>query len=125
MKTNKTMNIISWVLLILPSLMLIMSAAMKLTKAEELVKAFASSGLADLIQVIGFVELLSVTLLLIPKTYKLGFLLITGYLGGAISIELFGGQFPTAAVLLSVIWVGVFLRNKSMFLNQPDNAITK
>lgn len=110
------MTIISWTLLILPSLMLLMSAGMKLSGAEPLASAFEAMGLGKLLQVIGAVELLSVALLLIPKTYKIGFLLITGYLGGAMSIELSGGQFPVAGVVLAVIWVGVFLRNKAMFL---------
>ena len=120
MKTNKVAKIVSWVLLILPSLMLLMSAIMKLTGAEELVKAFEAIGIGHLLPVIGVIELISVVLLLIPKTYKLGFLLITGYLGGAFSIELAGQQFPMAAVLLAVIWIGVFLRDKRMFVNAPE-----
>ncbi|MBI3136221.1 MAG: DoxX family protein [Bacteroidetes bacterium] len=121
MKT-KTQTIISWVLLILPSLMLLMSSAMKLTAADELVKGFEAMGLGKLLQVIGVLELVSVVLLLIPKTYKIGFLLITGYLGGAMSIELAAGQFPMAAVLLSVIWIAVYLRNKQMFLNGSEST---
>lgn len=116
MKTNKTTNIISWILIILPSLMLLMSAFMKLSGAEELVVAFNVMGLGQLLAAIGVIELIATALLVIPKTYKIGFLLINGYLGGAICMELAGGQFPVAAVLLSVIWIGVFLRDKAMFV---------
>ncbi|MBK6951561.1 MAG: DoxX family protein [Crocinitomicaceae bacterium] len=116
MKTNKTTTIISWILIILPSLMLLMSAFMKLSGAQELVVAFQAMGLGKLLAAIGVIELIATALLLIPKTYKIGFLLINGYLGGAICMELAGSQFPVAAVLLSVLWIGVFLRDKNMFL---------
>jgi hypothetical protein len=96
--------------------MLLMSAFMKLSGAEELVVAFNAMGLGKLLTVIGVIELIATALLLIPKTYKIGFLLINGYLGGAICMELAAGQFPVAAVLLSVIWIGVFLRDKAMFV---------
>jgi hypothetical protein len=120
MKKNKTITIISWVLIILPSLMLLMSAFMKLSGAQELALAFEAIGLGKLLATIGVIELISTVLLLVPKTYKIGFLLITAYLGGAISIELAGGQFPVAAVLLAVIWIGVFLRDRTMFLQAAE-----
>lgn len=115
--STKTTRIISIVLMALPSLMLIMSGIMKLTHAEPVVTGLTKAGLGSLITFIGILELLSVALFLYPKTYKVGFLLLTGYLGGALCIELAGAQPPTAAVILAVIWVSVFLKNKSMFLN--------
>lgn len=116
MKTNKTITIISWILIILPSLMLLMSAFMKLSSADEMVKAFTVMNALHLLPILGTIELVSVILLLIPKTYKIGFLLVTAYLGGALATELLGGQEPIAAALLAVVWIGVFLRDKGMFL---------
>lgn len=121
MKTNKTITIISWILIILPSLMLLMSAFMKLSGAEELVKAFTAMGALHLLPILGTIELVSVLLLLIPKTYKIGFLLVTAYLGGALATELLGGQAPVAAALLAVIWIGVFLRDKNIFLTGSNS----
>ena len=117
MKTNKTTTIISWVLIILPSLMLLMSAFMKLSHAEQMVVNLTAAGFGNLITFIGLIELVSVVLLLVPKTYKLGFLLVNGYLGGALCVELAHGGAPVAAALLAVIWIGVFLRDKNMFLS--------
>jgi hypothetical protein len=65
---------------------------------------------------IGIIELVSVALFLIPKTTKLGFLLLCSYLGGAICMELASGQPPMAAIFLALIWFSVFLRDPSMFL---------
>jgi sorbitol-specific phosphotransferase system component IIC len=109
---------ITWIILMaIPSLMLVMSAAMKLIGAEEIVAALTKGGFGPYIKLIGIVELLSVVLFIYPKTYKLGFLLLCSYLGGAIAIELASGQPPVAAVLLALAWTSVFLRDRSMFLS--------
>src|SRR6266403_4004410 len=111
---SKTTRIISIVLMVIPSLMLIMSAVMKLAHAQAIVEGFVKSGLGNYITLIGIIELVSVALFLIPKTTKPGFLLLCSYLGGAICIELAGGQPPMAAIFLVLIWTSVYLRNKSM-----------
>ncbi len=113
---TKATRITSYVLMALPSLMLIMSAVMKLSHAQQIVDGFSKSALINYIDLIGGIELISVILLWIPKTQKIGFLLLNGYLGGAMSIELAGGQFPNAAVLLAVLWIGVYLKERVMFV---------
>jgi len=112
----KTKRIISIILMIIPSLMLIMSGIMKVTGAEQIVTGLTKAGLGNIITLIGVIELVSVTLFLYPKTYKIGFLLLCSYLGGAMCIELAGGQPPMAAVFIAIIWISVFLRDKSMLL---------
>lgn len=117
----KTKRIISIILMIIPSLMLIMSGIMKLTGAEQVVTGLTKAGLGNLITFIGVIELLSVALFLYPKTYKIGFLLLCSYLGGAMCIELAGGQPPIAAVFIAIIWISVFLREKNMLLPTAEN----
>lgn len=116
---TKATRITSIILMALPSIMLVMSAVMKLSHAQQIVDGFSKSALINYINLIGVIELISVVLLWIPKTYKIGFLLLTAYLGGAISIELSGGQFPTAAVFLAILWIGIYLKDKAMFLQTP------
>jgi hypothetical protein len=94
-----------------------MSGVMKLTHAEQIVTGLTKVGLGSYITLFGLIELISVALFLYPKTYKIGFLLICSYLGGALSIELSTAQPPTAAIILAVVWIAVFLKNKAMFLN--------
>jgi len=115
--TKKTTKIISIILMIIPAFILVMSAFMKLSLNPQLVEGMTKGGLGNYITLIGVIELVSVILFLIPKTHKLGFLLICGYLGGAMSIELASGKFPMAAIFLAIAWVSVFLRNREMFLN--------
>lgn len=100
----------------IPSLMIAMSGAMKLVGAEQVVTGLTKAGLSSYITLFGIIELISLTLFIYPKTYKIGFLLLTAYLGGALSIELAGGQPPMAAILLTLIWVSVYLRDHNLFL---------
>ena len=113
----KTTRIISLVLMIIPSLMLIMSGVMKLIGAEQIVTGLTKVGLGSYISLFGIIELIAVALFLYPKTYKIGFLLICCYLGGALSIELSTAQPPSAAIFLTIVWIAVFLKDKLMFLN--------
>lgn len=119
--STKTTRIISIILMVLPSLMLIMSAVMKLTGAEQVVTGLTKIGLGSYITLFGIIELIAVGLFLYPKTYKIGFLLICCYLGGALSIELATAQPPSAAIFLSIVWIAVFIKDKLMFLS-PNKA---
>lgn len=112
----KTKRILSIVLTVLPSIMIAMSAFMKLSGAEQVVQGLTKAGLGAYIKFFGLLEVISLALFLYPKTYKIGFLLLCSYLGGAMSIELAGGQPPMAAIFIAVIWIAVFLRDKLMFL---------
>lgn len=113
----KTTRIISIVLMVIPSLMLIMSGVMKLIGAEQVVTGLTKVGLGSYITLFGVIELIAVALFLFPKTYKIGFLLICCYLGGALSIELATAQPPSAAIFLSIVWIAVFLKDKLLFLS--------
>src|SRR5690606_834619 len=99
-----------------PSVMLLMSAFMKLSGAEEIIQGLTKAGLGSYIKFIGVIEIVSVILFLVPQTFKIGFFLLCSYLGGALCIELAGGQPPMAAVFLTIIWISVFLKDKYMFL---------
>ena len=114
--STKTTKIISIVLMVIPSLMIAMSGIMKLAGAEKVVDGLTKGGLGQYITFFGVIELASLALFIYPKTYKLGFLLLCSYLGGAISIELASGQPQMAAIFLAIIWTSVFLRDKLMFL---------
>jgi uncharacterized membrane protein YphA (DoxX/SURF4 family) len=116
--SSKTTRIIGLVLMILPSLMLVMSGVMKLSGAPQIVEGLTKVGLSPYIKLFGVIELISVALFLYPKTFKIGFLLICCYLGGALSIELSTAQPPTAAIFLTISWIGVYLRDRSVFVSQ-------
>ena|ERR1041385_671702 len=112
---TKTKKIISIILMIIPSLMLLMSGTMKLTGNKELVEGMTKGGFGNYIIMLGIIEIGSTALFLYPKTSKIGFLLLCSYLGGAIAVELASGKPPMAAMLLTMLWIAVFLRHREMF----------
>ena len=119
-KNTKTLSII---LTGIPSLILLMSAFMKISGSEQMVQGLNKAGLGNYIVHIGVIKLISVGLFLFPKTCKVGFLLLCAYLGGALLIELSAGNPPSAAIFLTLIWISVYLRDKLMFveLNQSES----
>ena len=73
-------------------------------------------GFAPYITLVGITELCIAALYLLPKTTKIGFLLVCCYFGGALSLELGGGQPPVSAVFIALAWVAMFLKDKDMFI---------
>ncbi len=84
---------------------------------EPVIKSSGELGYpVDTIQSLGYIELLCVILYAIPKTSFTGAVLLTGYLGGAISTQLRIGAplFSTALFPIYVgllIWGGLYLRD--------------
>ncbi|MEP7127801.1 MAG: DoxX family protein [Chitinophagales bacterium] len=115
--TTETKRIISILLMAIPSLMLIASGLMKLMGTQQIIQGLTKGGLGNYIVFFGVIELIAVALFIYPKTYKIGFLLLCCYLGGALSIELAGGHPPVTAILLILVWISMFLRNREMFLH--------
>ncbi len=109
---TKKQRIAGWVLSALPSLLLIFSGVMKLTKSPEVVEGFTKFGFAEtVIQPLGVVELLSTVLFLVPKTSFIGAILLTGYLGGAICTHMRVGEpFFMQFAFGVIVWVGFGLR---------------
>jgi hypothetical protein len=116
--TDKTKRIISIILMAIPFLVLVMGGVMKLIGAEpeSVVQFLTKSGFGSYIKLLGITELVIAALLIYPKTIKIGFLLASCYLGGAFCLELSGGQPPVSTIFLAILWIGMFLRRKEMFL---------
>jgi uncharacterized membrane protein YphA (DoxX/SURF4 family) len=114
---SKTTRIISMVLKVLVALMFVMSAVMKLMHSQQIVDGFNKVGLGSFITLIGLTELVSAILFLIPMTSRIGFLLMTAYLGGAIVIQMASGQPVYASAGTQVfLWIAMFLADKHMFV---------
>jgi hypothetical protein len=102
-------------LTVLVALFLAFDGVTKVFPIEPVIKASAQLGLAaNTLPGIGGVLLLCTVIYLIPRTAVLGAVLLTGYLGGAIAIQVraAGGAFPIVFALVfgGLIWLGLFLR---------------
>jgi hypothetical protein len=67
---------------------------------------------------IGILELICLLVYVVPRTSVLGAILLTGYLGGAISTHVLAGS-PVFSMIFPVIigallWGGLFLRNTTL-----------
>ncbi len=103
------------VLSALPSLVLLMSASMKLFATQNGETRIEKTGWQpEVMTKIGVVELCCLVLYLVPQTAVLGAVLLTGYLGGAIATHVHAGdgigKIATPLVVSLVAWAGLYLR---------------
>lgn len=110
--TQKTKNIIGWVLTGLLGFVFIASATMKLIGGEEALKGAAAMGLsAGVVTLLGIVEMLSIILFIFPRTGLLGTLLLAAYLGGAIATHVVHQQPVTVPMVLQIVlWITAVIR---------------
>jgi hypothetical protein len=114
--TSKAMYWTGWVLSILPCLLLIFSAYMKLNPPPEMVAEMTKNGFPmQLATPLGITELACVVLYLIPRTSVLGAILLAAYLGGAVSSHVLKleplSMWFTAILLGVLLWLGLWLRD--------------
>lgn len=114
--TNKAKNILSIILLAIPSFMVVFSGIMKISGNQNIVTGLSKIGYGSYISLLGIAELVFVALLWIPKTWKLGFLFLLSYLGGAAAIEVGQGKGSVALLFIALLWTGAYIKNKQLFV---------
>jgi len=113
---GKKRLVAGYVLTVLVALFLTFDTAIKVLKLAPAVQGTTKLGYpASAVLWIGLIELVCLTLYLMPRTSVLGALLLTGYLGGAIATHVRLGSpllshtlFPIYVALL--LWGGLYLR---------------
>src|SRR3989338_4458309 len=113
--------IIGWICALLVAAFNLFAAVMKLfapvppgSPAEEMMKKLGMEGL--MVQ-LGVLELLIAILFMIPRTSTVGFVLMVGYLGGALATILTHG-FGTADTV--PMYVSLFLLTVSAYFRNPE-----
>lgn len=87
----------------------------KIVGTTEMVDNFTFMNLLPYIEFIGIIEVVSVILLLIPRTSLYGAVLVGSIMSAAVALHLslMGGDNITGPLMLgSFAWVGYFLRNR-------------
>src|SRR4051794_9635977 len=93
-----------WVISMLPVLLLLFSAAMKLSRNEAVSKGFAELGYSmDKAIPLGILEAACALLYLFPRTSVVGAILVTGYLGGATATHFRLNQAFAGPVVLGML----------------------
>lgn len=108
---------------------LLLDAAMKLVPLQPVTDAMQQLGFGGgdaLARGLGLLLLACTVLYAVPRTAPLGALLLTGYLGGAIAVQLRAGQPWFSHVLFGgyvglALWAGLLMRSHPLrtFLLQP------
>jgi hypothetical protein len=111
MENSKIKTIAAWVIAGLLTALYIFSASGKLMHPEQM----AQMKLSDWGIIIAIGEIVSAFLFLIPKTNKLGTLLLSAYMGGAIIIHMTSAtSIVMPSVVLMLVWVVAFFRNPEL-----------
>jgi hypothetical protein len=104
----------------LPVLFLLFDSGIKLLQIGPVIESFARLGYpVSLALDVGLLELACLILYVLPRTAVLGAIVLTGFLGGAVSTHLRIGDplfshvlFPVYVGLL--VWGGLFLRDDTL-----------
>ena len=116
---SRTRRIAGNILIILPGLVLALSALVKFAHVPAVVNQMVASGFANgKLTLVAALELLSAALFLFPRTRSVGLLILSAFLGGAICTHVQLGEYSTAggpSVVLLLAWIGTWLRHPQAF----------
>jgi len=101
------------------SAFLLMGTASKLFGSAEGFEEHGSGHIAHWMLIIGIGELISIILFLLPKTFKLGTVLLSAFFGGAIMFHMAHANpefqsFVFPSVLLIALWVISWVRGNKL-----------
>ena len=117
MDAAKKRRIVNFVVIAIPTLLVVGSGVGKLLAPPAMVEGLAKYGVAEYITVLGIMEIVFGVLFIIPATMKLGFILTSCYFAGAMAAELAHEGITISPVIpLVVLWIAAFIRDKSIFL---------
>jgi len=116
---SKTKMIVSTIFIALVCLMIAIGATAKIIGVKQVVEGLTHLGVGDYVKSLGLMEILFVALFLHSTTSKVGFIFLCCYFGGAMATHLSHGEsMLQPAILLSLVWVAAFVRDKSIFFGK-------
>jgi hypothetical protein len=103
---------------------LVASSIAKLVGISAVVNQLLGFGFSSgQVVLVGFLEVISGVLFLVPRTRSVGLTLVSGFLGGAIATHLQHGEMPFAPVaVIAVAWIGVALRHPVVLWSFTSSA---
>jgi len=111
----KIRKIAAIVFTVLAAGMAVMSGVMKFTRSEQVMIVLEKMGVDKYVLLLGTMEILFAILFVIPKTMRLGFILLSCYFAGALATELSRDASLNALTPLALIWIAAFLRDQEIF----------
>ncbi|PWT73242.1 MAG: hypothetical protein C5B59_13895 [Bacteroidetes bacterium] len=106
----------------LPAALVILSGIFKLTGSKQVVDKLQAVGVGEFISYFGVMEIGFAVLFIIPRTMRIGFVLLSCYFAGAIATDLSHGlSIVNAMIPMSLVWIGAFIRDGKSFFFSRDN----
>ena len=100
----------------IPALLIALSGVMKLSGNRQVLDTMTSLGVRRHTLLLGIMELAFAALLVVPVTFKLGFVLASCYFAGAIATELSHDALKANPFIpIVLLWIGAFVRDRSIF----------
>ncbi len=106
-----------WVITAIAALFLLFDLSIKLLGTKQAIDGTVALGFKpEHLMILGLIQAVCLVIYLIPRTAPLGAVLWTGYLGGAIAIQLRAGNSLFSFILFPVyvaalLWGGLYLRD--------------
>lgn len=120
----KIKNSFTIVFLILTTIMVITSGLMKAIHLPWSVEGLIKFNLPHSAVTLGLMEITFGVLFAIPKTMRIGFILLSCYFAGAMATELsHDGSIFNPGIPLVLIWITAFLRDSSLFLGHSETVL--
>ena len=116
-KTSSVRRVAGNILIFLVGLVLFGSAITKFAHVAAVVTQLTAIGFGgSRLTIIAVLEILSATLVLLPRARPVGLLLASAYMGGAVAAHLGHGEpIYQPASILALLWVGCYLRHADFF----------
>jgi hypothetical protein len=114
---TKAKRIAAGVLTGIPALVLAVGGILKIMgrEAPSVVEFLEAQGFGDHMALLGLTSVVIAVLLMVPRTKRIGFLLVCCYFGGALAMEISGKRFPVSAFFLTLAWIGMYAGDKQIF----------
>ncbi len=118
---SKQRKSIGWVVTILAVLMPTWGVIGKFTNSE-MQGHMTSLGYGDWLNTIAIGELIAVVLFILPKTGKIGILLMSALMGGAIAAHMGHNEtFTMQSMVLILSWTAAFIRYPELSIAKVEN----
>jgi hypothetical protein len=114
-------NTLGNILIFIPMLLLLTSAFSKFFESESAVRMFETWGIIKHMRWISICEILISSLVIIPKTHKIGIFLLAIFMGGSMSIHLVFSEFRFIIVPFFILFgpiIGYSIKNNFEFLKK-------
>jgi DoxX-like protein len=109
---------------VIVAIFLSVSGSLKILGIHPMLQHFNEMGFnSTMIKLLGLCEITFSLLFLFSRSSKIGVLLLTAYFGGAMAAEIPYHQAAAPFVPLMLVWLTAFIRQRSLFLQNPNSNI--